>query len=105
MCLTNQNARFAYITMATRLRNRTKINLVARVLYFSDENEEQGSCMTVLQRFRRYSISDQKETEDSVTTRPSPSLRGNASNERWKWLPRSDREDLTECFPRVHCRV
>ena len=54
MCLTNQNARFAYITMATRLRNQTKINLVARVLYFSDENEEQGSCTTVLQRFRRY---------------------------------------------------
>ena len=54
MCLTNQNARFAYITMATRLRNRAKINLVAPVLYFSDENEEQGSCTTVLQRFRRY---------------------------------------------------
>ena len=54
MCLTNQNARFAYNTMATRLRIRTKINLVARVPYFSDENEEQGSCTTVLQRFRRY---------------------------------------------------
>ena len=41
MCLTNQNAKFAYITMATRLRNRTKINLVARVLYLSEENKEQ----------------------------------------------------------------
>ena len=58
--------------MATRLHNRAKINLVARVLFLHEVNKERGSVRLFYSAFD--SMSDQEETEDSVTPGGMPTI-------------------------------